>query len=54
MAVNQNPIVYRDRIADDVIPIGSDSLGNQVCLGLKGKHKDKIDFWDYELEGSQT
>jgi len=45
-------IMYKNRISHDFLPIASDSFGNQICLGLKGKSQNCIYFWNHDLEGS--
>lgn len=42
--------LYKKRIHSDFIPIACDSGGNQICLGIKGKNRDKVYFWDHEFE----
>lgn len=32
------------------MPIATDSFGNKLCIGVKGKHYGKIYFWDHENE----
>jgi hypothetical protein len=41
---------YDERVPADLIPIGSDSFGNNICLGWKGPRAGKIYFWDHEEE----
>ncbi len=38
------------RIPDNFIFIGYDAGGNQICLGISGKHTGEIWFWDHEEE----
>jgi hypothetical protein len=40
--------VFKNSIPDAFIPIGCDWLGNQIILGIKGKHKNEIYFWWHE------
>lgn len=42
--------LYRNRIHSDFIPIACDPGGNQICLAVKGRNREKIYFWDHELE----
>ena len=42
--------IYEGRIPDIVLPIASDSFGNIVCIGLQGRNRGKMYFWDHELE----
>ena len=44
---------YQGRLPNKLLPIADDELGNLICLGIKGKQKDKIYFWDHELEGTK-
>lgn len=41
---------YQNRIPKELIPIANDPFGNKVCLGIKGKHFNKVYFWDHENE----
>jgi len=41
---------YKGRIHSSFIPIGDDPGGNQFVLGIKGKFKDKVYFWDHNTE----
>lgn len=45
-----NMRIYRDRMPTSLIPIGSDGGGNVVCLGIDGKHRCKIYYWDHNNE----
>jgi hypothetical protein len=42
---------YKNRIPNTMIPIGGDSFGNQILLGVFGEDRNKIYFWDHEKEG---
>lgn len=42
--------IYKDRIPPDCLPIAYDEGGNLICLILKGINREKIYFWDHELE----
>lgn len=42
--------ILDDRLPEGFIPIGDDSNGNQICLGIKEPHYDHIYFWDHEDE----
>lgn len=44
--------LYKNRLSRDIIPIGSDSFGNQICLGVMGESQNKIYFWNHEFEGT--
>lgn len=40
---------WRDEIPSCMIPIGTDGqVGGKICVGVTGKHKGKIYFWDVE------
>ncbi len=38
------------RIPRDMIPIGGDSFGNQICIGISGPRCGHVYFWDHEKE----
>lgn len=42
--------VYAERIPAELIPIANDAFGNAICLGVKGKYRGKMYFWDHEAE----
>ena len=44
--------VYKGRIPGCLLKIADDPLGNAICIGIKGKYRGKIYFWDHELEGN--
>jgi hypothetical protein len=35
---------------DTMIPIADDGGGNQICLGIKGKERGKVYYWDHHNE----
>lgn len=39
---------HKDNIPEDFIPIGTDSGGNYICLGINDMYYDKVYFWDHE------
>ncbi len=41
---------YHERVPADLIPIATDSGGNNICLGWKGERQGKVYFWDHEDE----
>jgi hypothetical protein len=41
---------YLGRIPDMLTPIGRDSFGNQICIGIGGQEYGKIFFWEHENE----
>jgi len=42
--------IFENRIHKSFITIGDDPGGNQFLLGVKGKFKGKIYFWDHNTE----
>jgi len=40
----------KNRIPIELLPVACDSLGNVICIGIKGIHYGKIYFWDHENE----
>lgn len=54
---NSLEVVYKDlinRIPKELISIADDPCGNQICLGIKGKHFNKVYFWDHENEAMEA
>lgn len=41
---------YKGRVPRSLLPFGSDDSGNLFCLGLEGKSRGKVFFWDHEQE----
>ena len=41
---------YEGRIPDTLLWIMDDPFGNAICLGIQGKHRGKVYFWDHENE----
>ena len=41
---------YKGRMPDTMIPIADDGAGNQICLGIKGKERGKVYYWDHHNE----
>lgn len=39
-----------NRIPDNMLAIGNDVYGNLILLTTKGKDRNKVYFWDHELE----
>ena len=39
---------YDGRIPDYIIWIHDDPFGNAICLGVAGKHRGRVYFWDHE------
>jgi len=38
------------RYIDTMLPIGNDVYGNRILLTVKGKDRNKVFFWDHEME----
>jgi ankyrin repeat protein len=41
---------FRDRMPAELLPIGADPLGNQICLAVASDHEPKVFFWVHEQE----
>ena len=41
---------YAGRIPKELLWIMDDPFGNAICLGINGRHREKIYFWDHENE----
>jgi len=39
-----------DRVMDTMLPIARDVYGNLILLTVKGKDRNKVYFWDHEME----
>ena len=39
-----------ERIPRELLPIGYDSFGNQICIAFAGPHRGRVYFWDHERE----
>ena len=39
---------YAGRVPPDLLPIGSDPGGNELCVCLAGGRRGRIYFWDHE------
>lgn len=40
----------KGRMPDTMIPIADDGGGHQICLGIKGKERGKVYYWDHHNE----
>jgi hypothetical protein len=40
----------RGRMPPNIIPIGSDPGGNQICISVSGPDQGHVYFWDHEKE----
>lgn len=45
---------YKDRLPSNIFPIAYDSLGNLICISVKGPDRGKVYFWDHELEADSN
>jgi hypothetical protein len=45
---------FSDRIPKDLLAIACDSFGNQICIGISGKWRDAIYFWNHEVVGNKS
>jgi len=43
----------KGRMPDTIIPIADDGGGNQICLGIKGKERGKIFYWDHHNDPNE-
>ncbi len=43
-------LIYKNRIPKELIPIGGDGCGNNICLGIIGEQYNKVYFWDHDME----
>ncbi len=41
---------YKGRIPAALMWINDDPFGNAICLGIDGKHRGRVYFWDHENE----
>jgi cell wall assembly regulator SMI1 len=48
--VENNDELLRSRMPPELIAIGDDPLGNQICIAVKGSKKGSVYFWDHENE----
>lgn len=53
-SVKYNIDLYKNRIPNDFMPIGSDAFGNRIVLGVRDKWAGKIFFWDHERESDEV
>jgi SMI1 / KNR4 family (SUKH-1) len=42
--------VLRQRMPQELVPIASDQLGNQICMVFSGPDEGKIYLWDHDWE----
>lgn len=47
--------LYRDqrRIPRELIPIGANMFGDQVCLAIEGRDRERLFFWDHDDERNE-
>lgn len=46
--------IFSDRVPKDLLAIASDPGGNQICLGISGKRREAVYFWDHEIAGNKS
>lgn len=39
-----------ERMPENIIPIGGETGGNEICLGIRGPETGKVYYWDHENE----
>jgi hypothetical protein len=44
---------FDGRVPDGMLPIGTDPFGNLYCLGIAGRFRPKVWFWDHEGEAHE-
>ncbi len=44
---------YKNRMPEEMLPIGNDAGGNIIALSTKGKKRGGIFFWDHDREADQ-
>jgi cell wall assembly regulator SMI1 len=44
---------YKGRIPPHFLPVANDPGGNLILLGVSGPDRDKVFFWDHELEADE-
>lgn len=53
-SLTSNRKMYGERIPRELIWIMDDPFGNAICLGVLGKYRGKVFFWDHENEPDET
>lgn len=51
--IYQEHLLFEDRIPKDLLPVGEDQGGSQICLGIGKENYGKVFFWDMEYEDEQ-
>ena len=46
----KNYQIFENRMPKELIPIGDDGGGNQICLAVGGDNYGKVYFWDHDWE----
>lgn len=49
-SLNRARQAYRERIAAPLTWVMDDPFGNAICLGVAGKYRGRVYFWDHENE----
>lgn len=44
---------FRDRMPTDLFPVARDPGGNLICIFAEGPNKEKVYFWDHEMEAEE-
>jgi hypothetical protein len=52
-SLEKNINTFYGRVPYDMIPIGEDGGGNQICLGISGERYGKVYFWDHDWESDE-
>jgi hypothetical protein len=52
-SLTRNIEKYMGRMPETIIPIADDGGGNQICLGIKGKERGKVYYWDHHNESDE-
>lgn len=47
-----NREVFSDRIPKDLLAFACDPFGNQICIGIRGRRRGAIFFWDHEVDNN--
>lgn len=50
LTLAQSAWQLEDRVPSVLLPIAYDAGGNQICIGVSGRHYGRVYFWDMEGE----
>jgi len=42
--------IFKERIPEQLVPIGDDPVGNQICIAVEGSEIGAVYLWDHEQE----